>query len=71
MKNDKEIAEIIMEQYVDQECPDCGEPIPEDIGDGEECINCGHVFYAPEGTFHKERQAFINEIVNDIIDEHF
>jgi hypothetical protein len=26
------------------ECPDCGEPIPEDAMDGTECSNCGHVF---------------------------
>lgn len=26
-------------------CPDCGEEIPDDIAEGEECSNCGHVFY--------------------------
>jgi hypothetical protein len=26
-------------------CPDCGEPIPEGIQEGQECCNCGHVFW--------------------------
>lgn len=26
-------------------CPDCGEPMPPDIQEGEECCQCGHVFW--------------------------
>ena len=35
----------IKEQYIDGECPDCGETIPDGIEDGDECPNCGHIFY--------------------------
>lgn len=31
--------------YKNGVCPDCGEVIPDDIEDGGECVNCGHVFY--------------------------
>lgn len=30
--------------YDDAVCPDCGEDIPDDAEDGEECSNCGHVW---------------------------
>ena len=36
---------LIKDCYTDQECPDCGDPIPDDMVDGGECKNCGHVFY--------------------------
>jgi regulator of replication initiation timing len=26
-------------------CPDCGEPIPPDIEEGQECCQCGHIFW--------------------------
>jgi len=32
-------------QAYDGTCPDCGEDIPEDVKSGQECLNCGHVFY--------------------------
>lgn len=31
--------------YDEGVCPDCGEPIPSDYIGGEDCVNCGHVFY--------------------------
>jgi hypothetical protein len=31
-------------------CPDCGDAIPEEAEDGEECENCGHVFCHPRST---------------------
>jgi ribosomal protein S27E len=31
--------------YIDGECPDCGDPIPNKAKDGESCQNCGHVFW--------------------------
>lgn len=31
--------------YHDCECPDCGEPIPDETLPGEACANCGHVFW--------------------------
>lgn len=34
--------------YEDDICPDCGEKISDILGDGDECSNCGHVFWAPE-----------------------
>ena len=33
--------------YESGECPDCGEPISVLCRNGENCSNCGHVFYAP------------------------
>lgn len=41
-----EISEIILISY-DYKCPDCGDDIPENVCDGEECCNCGHVFNLP------------------------
>ncbi len=35
----------ISECYPDGVCPDCGEEIPDDCTEGQECNNCGHVFY--------------------------
>lgn len=37
-------VEEVADQYANQECPDCGEEIPEGTVEGEECHNCGHVF---------------------------
>ena len=31
--------------YKDGICPDCSEDIAEDMTDGGECANCGHVFW--------------------------
>lgn len=36
------------DHYDDGRCPDCGEEISYYCEDGEECENCGHVFYFPE-----------------------
>ena len=41
------ISKIIRESY-DDECPDCGDDIPEDVADGDGCANCGHVFCIPQ-----------------------
>ena len=39
-------SENIIDAYVDGLCPDCQNPIPDDIVEGGECENCGHVFWA-------------------------
>jgi hypothetical protein len=31
--------------YLAGECPDCGEKIPSVAVEGDECGNCGHVFW--------------------------
>jgi len=31
--------------YRNSECPDCGEPLPENVQEGDECGNCGHVYF--------------------------
>ncbi len=36
----------IKEAYHNGECPDCGDEIPDDVQEGQECANCGHVFCA-------------------------
>jgi hypothetical protein len=33
-------------QAYDGSCPDCGEDIPTDVVEGQECANCGHSFHA-------------------------
>lgn len=38
---------IIKDSYENGECPDCGEDIPDDVSNGDECSNCSHVFYSP------------------------
>jgi ribosomal protein S27AE len=38
-------TESVMGVYENNECPDCGQPIPLDAQVGEACDNCGHVFY--------------------------
>ena len=30
--------------YEDGVCPDCGEDIPDDVTDGDQCTNCEHTF---------------------------
>lgn len=37
-------AKWIKDQYP-YGCPDCGEDISDFVEDGDECPNCGHVFY--------------------------
>jgi hypothetical protein len=46
----QEISRLIRESYSDAECPDCGDPIPEDVVDGQECKNCGHTFCIPQSN---------------------
>lgn len=36
----------IKNSYKNGKCPDCESSINENIEDGEECLNCGHVFYS-------------------------
>lgn len=38
-------SNAVRNSYPNKECPDCGENIPYDVIDGEECENCGHIFY--------------------------
>ena len=35
----------VKDNYENGECPDCFAEIPDDVGEGDECQNCGHVFY--------------------------
>jgi uncharacterized Zn finger protein (UPF0148 family) len=35
----------VLNSYPDKECPDCGEPLPEVVQEGDACCQCGHVFY--------------------------
>lgn len=36
----------VYDAYSDGVCPDCGEEIPDNIEEGEDCTNCGHTFHA-------------------------
>jgi len=51
--------EQIEEVYPNAECPDCGEEIPSKlVGDGDECKNCGHVFWITQEGACPDRAAF-------------
>ncbi len=39
------VENVIVADYDNGECPDCGESIPDDVSEGDECENCGHVFW--------------------------
>ena len=39
---------MIKDSYPDGICPDCSLDIPDNMVDGGECINCGHIFYSEE-----------------------
>lgn len=41
---------LLIESYEQGECPDCGLKIKESSVDGDECENCGHVFYEEHPT---------------------
>jgi len=34
------------------ECPDCGDPIDEHFQEGDDCLNCGHVFFEDQFLGH-------------------
>lgn len=35
----------LQDTYENAECPDCAEPILDTYEQGDECSNCGHVFW--------------------------
>jgi hypothetical protein len=35
----------VKDSYDGGMCPDCDEPIPDDVNEGDSCKNCGHVFW--------------------------
>ncbi|HOS16057.1 MAG TPA: hypothetical protein PKX15_03435 [Bacteroidales bacterium] len=41
----KKYMNKIKESYPDGKCPDCGDEIPDNVKDGDECLNCGHIFW--------------------------
>jgi hypothetical protein len=40
------IENDVKNAYPNGKCPDCLMEIPDDVHDGDECQNCGHVFYS-------------------------
>jgi hypothetical protein len=40
----------VKESYPDGLCPDCQEPIPDDVAEGESCANCDHAFFEETGV---------------------
>jgi hypothetical protein len=48
VREEKSESQEILEAY-DYQCPDCGEAIDLDVVEGEECGNCGHVFWLGHG----------------------
>ena len=56
----------IKDNYENGECPDCGDPIPDDIVDGGECSNCGHVFYEEMKNDDKDTEEEPDMKINKI-----
>jgi len=53
--------------YEDGVCPDCSEIIPNSTGEGDQCTNCGHVFWFEYDNFDAD-----NELNNfDDINYHY
>ena len=51
MASKKQLGERkVRSNYTKGECPDCFALIPPRAIDGDECLNCGHVFYSKETT---------------------
>ncbi len=42
VENDNEVFNA----YEGGVCPNCGEGVPRNVGEGDECENCGHIFTA-------------------------
>lgn len=42
---DEDEEELVKDHYVGGLCPDCDLPVPDTATEGEECENCGHVFW--------------------------
>src|SRR5579872_6264961 len=42
---------MIKHLYEDGECPDCGDPIPDNAVEGDNCGNCEHVFSSTNTNF--------------------
>jgi hypothetical protein len=47
-----EVKKIVKNAYEDGLCPVCGEPIPDDLKSGTECVNCGYILWS-EDDFDK------------------
>lgn len=45
----------IKNSYPNGICPDCNEPINDDVENGDECPNCGHVYWEEETVIHLEQ----------------
>jgi len=52
----KTISQTIISSYSKGKCPDCAEPIPEDVQEGVGCTNCLHVFWLPKEDDNDERK---------------
>lgn len=42
------MADLVKKCYPDGICPDCADPIPDEAVEGDECVNCGHIFGVDE-----------------------
>ena len=43
-----ESDEDLRARYIGVDCPDCGEPVPQDTMEGDVCCICNHVFINAE-----------------------
>jgi hypothetical protein len=51
----------VKDEYPYGECPDCHEPIPDNIIDGDKCSNCGHIFHHIEAENVKRIEEMRDE----------
>lgn len=54
----------VQDSYPNGDCPDCGEKIPEEAQDGENCLNCGHIWWL-EDISEQEDEAFFKNTLTD------
>ena len=57
----REELKSVKDAYPYGECPDCHEPIPDNIVEGGECPNCGHVFNFTTCTYKNRLEEMRDE----------
>ena len=50
-------SKAIIANYDGGLCPDCGRKIRRNVKEGDDCRNCGHVFYGPKATIMDDDDA--------------
>lgn len=54
----------VQNSYLNGACPDCGDKIPKEAQDGENCPNCGHIWWL-EDVDEQRNDAFSKSLLTD------